>query len=217
MLKCCRLIVLICVSVVLPFHKCLRLLRLDFYTVSTPRVDSDAPIVAHSCYINLLRCNYYDQCLACEQEDFCERYIKFKGSWELLSGERLAITYWRLGRQKVLRWRRLQDVLKTSWKTRNVCWAIIILDSLLGQNFSKRKWGIVYKKTDKWYNEWQRLTASGNEWQLVIQRVTTSDNKWQWVIASDSSGTTNENEICSLFILCLKLLFRITISLKLAH
>ena len=28
----------------------------------------------------------------------------------------------RLGRQKVLRWRRLQDVLKTSWKTRNVCW-----------------------------------------------------------------------------------------------
>ena len=54
MIKCCRLIVLICVSVVLPFHKCLRLLRLGLYTVSTPRVDNDAPIVAHICYISLL-------------------------------------------------------------------------------------------------------------------------------------------------------------------
>ena len=70
----------ICVSVVLPFHKCLRLLRLGLYTVSTPRVDNDAPIVAHICYISLLRCNYYDEYLACEQEDFCERYIKFKGN-----------------------------------------------------------------------------------------------------------------------------------------
>ena len=43
------------------------------------------------CYISLLRCNYYEEYLACEQEDFCERYIKFKGSWELLSGERLVI------------------------------------------------------------------------------------------------------------------------------
>ena len=40
---------------------------------------------------SLLRCNYYDEYLACEQEDFCERYIKFKGNWELLSGERLVI------------------------------------------------------------------------------------------------------------------------------
>ena len=89
----CRtnVIVLIWVSVVLPFHKCLRLLRLGLYTVSTPRVDNDAPIVAHICYISLLRCNYYDEYLACEQEDFCERYIKFKGNWELLSEERLVI------------------------------------------------------------------------------------------------------------------------------
>ena len=78
MLKCCRLIVLISVSVVLPFHKCLRLLRL--YTVSTPRVDNEAPIFAHICYISLLRCNYYEEYLACKQEDFCERYIKFKGN-----------------------------------------------------------------------------------------------------------------------------------------
>ena len=46
-------------------------------------------------------------------------------------------------------------------------------------------------------NEWQRVTTSGTkndkEWQRVIKRVTTSDCKWQWVIASDSSGTTNEN------------------------
>ena len=39
----------------------------------------------------LLRWSYYDEYLACEQEDFCERYIKFNGNWELLSGERLAI------------------------------------------------------------------------------------------------------------------------------
>ena len=42
---------------------------------------------------SLLRCNYYDEYLACEQEDFYEQYIKFKGNWELLSGERLAILY----------------------------------------------------------------------------------------------------------------------------
>ena len=90
-IKCCRLIVLTCVFAALPFQECLRLLRLGLYTVSTPLVDNDAPIVAHICYISLLRCNYYDEYLACEQEDFCERYIKFKGNWELLSGERLAI------------------------------------------------------------------------------------------------------------------------------
>ena len=56
----CRtnVIVLIWVSVVLPFHECLHLLRLDLYTVSTPRVNNDAAIVAHICYISLLRCNY---------------------------------------------------------------------------------------------------------------------------------------------------------------
>ena len=39
---------------------------------------------------SLLRCNYYDEYLANEQEDFCERYIKFKGElrttiWRTLS------------------------------------------------------------------------------------------------------------------------------------
>ena len=37
----------------------------------------------------------------------------------------------RLGRRKVLRWRRLQDVLKTSWKTRNLYW-----EETLAQVFS---------------------------------------------------------------------------------
>ena len=81
---------------------------------------------------------------------------------------------------------------------------------------------IVYKKTDEWYIEWQRITTSyttsDNEWQRVTtssttsdndwQRVTTSgttsdkewkwvtksDNEWQWVTASESSGTANEND-----------------------
>ena len=42
---------------------------------------------------------------------------------------------------------------------------------------------IVYKKTDEWYSEWQRMTTSG----------TASDNEWQWVTASESNGTANEN------------------------
>ena len=53
MIKCCRLIVLICVPVVFPFHKSLRLLHLGLYTVSTPPVDNDAPIVTYICYISL--------------------------------------------------------------------------------------------------------------------------------------------------------------------
>ena len=40
---------------------------------------------------SLLRCNYYDEYLAYEQEDICERYFKVKGNWELLSGECLAV------------------------------------------------------------------------------------------------------------------------------
>ena len=88
---CCRtnIIVLIRVSVVLPFHKCLRLLRLRLYTVSTPHVNNDAAIVAHICYISLLRCNYYHEYLACDEEDLWTIHITW--DWELLSGERLVI------------------------------------------------------------------------------------------------------------------------------
>ena len=41
---------------------------------------------------------------------------------------------------------------------------------------------IVYKKTDEWYIEWQRITASDNVWYNEWQRMTTSgtisDNEW---------------------------------------
>ena len=82
---------------------------------------------------------------------------------------------------------------------------------------------IVYKKTDKWYIEWQHVTMNGSEWQrmtmsgianekewqqvvqrvttIVVQRMTTSDNKWQRVTMNDNewqrmttSDTTNDNE-----------------------
>ena len=54
---------------------------------------------------------------------------------------------------------------------------------------------IVYKKTDEWYIEWQR----------VVQRVTTNDNEWQRMTTSDitsdnerkrmvTCGARNENE-----------------------
>ena len=50
---------------------------------------------------------------------------------------------------------------------------------------------VVYRKTDEWYIEWQRMTTSGttsdNEWQ----RVTTNDNEWynEW-----QRMTMSENE-----------------------
>ena len=40
---------------------------------------------------------------------------------------------------------------------------------------------VVYKKTDEWYIEWQR----------VAQRVTTNDSEWQRMI---TSGARNDNE-----------------------
>ena len=97
MIKCCRwccrtnIIVLIWVSVVLLFHKCSCLLHLRLYTVSTPHVNNDAVIVPHICYISLLRCNYYHEYLACEEEGFSERYVLAEEVWELLSAERLVI------------------------------------------------------------------------------------------------------------------------------
>ena len=49
---------------------------------------------------------------------------------------------------------------------------------------------IVYKKTDEWYNELQRVATSGktsetndNEWHNEWKRVT---KKWEWVSANDS-------------------------------
>ena len=94
-IKCCRwcfrtnIIVLVWVSVVPLFQKCLRLRRLGLYTFCILLVNNDAPIAAHICYISLLRCNYYCEYLACEEETFGEQYILLKGDCELLSGEHL--------------------------------------------------------------------------------------------------------------------------------
>ena len=54
---------------------------------------------------------------------------------------------------------------------------------------------IVYKKTDEWYIEWQRVTTSDNEWYNEWQRMTTSDNEWynKWQIVT-ASNTTRDNE-----------------------
>ena len=61
---------------------------------------------------------------------------------------------------------------------------------------SSTELGIVYKKTEELYIEWQRVTPTGttsdnewkrvttndnecyNEWQQVVQRVTANDNEW---------------------------------------
>ena len=67
---------------------------------------------------------------------------------------------------------------------------VVILDSNIGINLR-----IVYKKTDEWYIEWQRVTTNDNEWQRVVQRVTTSsttsDNEWPQVT---TSGVTSDKE-----------------------
>ena len=63
----------------------------------------------------------------------------------------------------------------------------------------------VYKETDEWYIEWQRVvqrvTMNDNEWRRVAQRVTTSDttrdNDWQQMTTSDNKWqrmTTSDNE-----------------------
>ena len=60
---------------------------------------------------------------------------------------------------------------------------------------------IAYKKTDKLYIKWQRLTTNDNEWQRVVQRMAINDNNWQRVIERITTGdnewhrvTTNGNE-----------------------
>ena len=50
---------------------------------------------------------------------------------------------------------------------------------------------IVYKKTDKWYIEWQRVTSNDNEWEQVVQEAATNENEWQRVV---QWVTTNDNE-----------------------
>ena len=57
---------------------------------------------------------------------------------------------------------------------------------------------IVYKKTDEWYIEWQRMTNSDNEWYNEWQWMTTSDNEWynEWQRVVQRV-MTNGNEWCA--------------------
>ena len=60
------------------------------------------------------------------------------------------------------------------------------------QSFQSSVRWIVYKKTDEWCIEWQRVvqrvttsgTTSDNEWQRVTTSGTTNDNEWQRVTIS---------------------------------
>ena len=66
----------------------------------------------------------------CLEDVFSVTFFCLPRRLEDIIARRLANTSWRrLGRRKVLRWRRLQDVLKTSWKTRNVWWGKAFVDS----------------------------------------------------------------------------------------
>ena len=60
------------------------------------------------------------------------------------------------------------------------------------QNKSASHW-IVYKKTDEWYIEQQRMTTNDNEWQGASGK--TNDNEWQRMKQRvATSETTNDNE-----------------------
>ena len=59
--------------------------------------------------------------------------------------------------------------------------------AVLNIKASFRQKMIVYKKTDEWYIEWQRMKTSDSEWE----GVTRNDNEWQRMTASNP---TNEND-----------------------
>ena len=74
--------------------------------------------------------------------------------------------------------------LENFFQRTHACTFVVIVNGL---------WTIVYKHTDEWCIEWQRMTTSGatnkNQWYNEWEPMTTNDNKWQLVTAS---GTTNE-------------------------
>ena len=47
---------------------------------------------------------------------------------------------------------------------------------------------IVYKKTDEWYIEWQRVTTNDKEWQQVIRNGNEWHNELQRMTTSDHFG-----------------------------
>ena len=64
--------------------------------------------------------------------------------------------------------------------------------------FSKPFLMIVYKNTDEWYIEWQRVTTNNNEWYNEWERMTASDtasdNKWQQIAMRESEWQQWYNE-----------------------
>ena len=90
----------------------------------------------------------------------CNIFLSSKTSWRRLEdiiARRLANTSWRhLGRRKALRWRRL-EVLKTSWKTRNVCWV----------KWRNRKMGFANVRTEN------TAMSNNNRWNYKIENLHT--------------------------------------------
>ena len=63
---------------------------------------------------------------------------------------------------------------KNKWKKARIHCEIFLSDYFM--KHSLMNISIVYKKTDEWYIELQRVTTNDNEWQQVVQRVTISAN-----------------------------------------
>ena len=80
---------------------------------------------------------------------------------------------------------------------------------------------IVYKKTDEWYIEWQRVTTSGttsdnggqrmtksgaksdSKWYNERQRVTMTDNEWQRMTTSENKWqVTKSDKEWSFWLIC---------------
>ena len=90
--------------------------------------------------------------------------------------------------------------LRTSFFTEHLWWLLLFSVEAVS-SFALLFFLIVYKKTDEWYIEWQRVTTSGttsynndNEWQWVYsewQRIKTSDNEWQGAV---QQVTKNDKE-----------------------
>ena len=72
-------------------------------------------------------------------------------------------------------------------------WQRVVQRVTTNDNEWYNEWQRMTTSDNEWYNEWQRMTTSDNKWYNEWQRVKMSDNEWQWVIASESSGTANEN------------------------
>ena len=87
-------------------------------------------------------------------------FLSSKTSWRCLEdiiARRLANTSWRhLGRRKALRWRRL-EVLKTSWKTRNVCWV----------KWRNRQMGFANVRSEN------TVMSNNNRWNYKIENLHT--------------------------------------------